>query len=255
MDDNFKIKDNNYFTVSQIGHLFGVSVQTLHHYDRLDILKPEKRDPNNNYRRYRFDQIYQLASIRFLRKMNVPLDDIRRYLDNRTPDSTMSLLENQLEELEHQWKALLHTYNAIERKIQFVREKLRDLDVSSIEIRELPERRYIPIGHEEKLYTDDSFYFYPTLVLYQGDDRLFGAYVSEEDVADTQVTTDRIPAGRYLIGYHRGFYETIGESFSRIRAAAPECKVADWLVAQNIVDQFVQSDRSEYITEIQMPIL
>ena len=74
-------------------------------------------------------------------------------------------------------------------------------------------------------------------------------------MADTQVTTDRIPAGRYLVGYHRGFYETIGESFSRIRAAAPECKVADWLVAQNIVDQFVQSDRSEYITEIQMPIL
>ncbi len=94
-----------------------------------------------------------------------------------------------------------------------------------------------------------------TLVLYQGDDRLFGAYVSKEDVADTQVTTDQIPPGRYLIGYHRGAYETIGESFSRIRAAAPECKVADWLVAQNIVDQFVQSDRSEYITEIQMPIL
>ena len=100
-----------------------------------------------------------------------------------------------------------------------------------------------------------SFYFYPTLVLYQGEERLFGAYVTEADIADAEVATERIPAGRYLIGYHRGFYETISESFERMKAAAPGCRVAEWIVAQNIIDQFVENNRSDYITEIQMPIL
>ena len=255
MDDHFKITDNDYLTVSQIGQLFGVSVQTLHHYDRLGLFQPEKRDAGNNYRRYRFDQIYKLASIRFLRKMDVPLNDIRRYLDTRTPGGTMSLLENRLEELQEQWKELLRIHGAIERRLQFIDEKMKDLNVSIVEIRELPERRYIPIGHEEQLYMDDSFYFYPTLVLYQGEERLFGAYVAEADITDAEVTTERIPAGRYLTGYHKGFYETISESFERMKAAAPNCRAADWCVAQNIIDQFVENDRSEYITEIQMPLL
>ena len=55
---------NEYLKVHEIAELFGLNVQTLHYYDKVGILKPNYRDPNNGYRKYKFDQIYQLASIR-----------------------------------------------------------------------------------------------------------------------------------------------------------------------------------------------
>ncbi len=255
MKDTFRITDNDHFTVSQMGQLFGVSPQTLHHYDKMGLFQPEMRDENNSYRLYRFDQIYQLASIRFLRKLDLPLEDIRGYLNEKTLDGTLAVLEERMEALREQWTSLMRIHNAIERKILFTEEKLRNLDEDSVQIRTFPERRYIPIGHEEQLYMDDSFYFYPTLVLYQGEERLFGAYVTDADIADSEAAFGSIPAGRYLTGYHRGPYETISDSFGRMRSAAPGAKVDSWIVAQNIIDQFVENDRSQYLTEIQMPLL
>ena len=48
---------------------FGLNVQTLHYYDKVGVFKPSDRDPGNRYRKYRFDQIYELASIRYMRKL------------------------------------------------------------------------------------------------------------------------------------------------------------------------------------------
>ena len=60
--------NKEYLNVNELATLFGLKVQTLHYYDKIGILKPSYRDPNNGYRKYRFDQTYKLASIRYMRK-------------------------------------------------------------------------------------------------------------------------------------------------------------------------------------------
>lgn len=243
-----------YLTVSEIGSLFGLNTQTLHYYDRIGLFQPLVRDQETGYRRYYFDQIYQLASIRYLRKMGYSIKDIQQFLSARTPERTIESLRRRSQELHDQWDRLIQVDEAILRKINFIEQKRMGLDPAAVELRWLPERWYIPIGEEERLYMKDAFYFYPTTVLYEGDTKYFGAYLGTV-TEDGPPNMASIPEGQYLVGYHQGPYERVPESFDRIRSSSPQLQTAERVTTLNIIDQFVERDSGRYITEIQIRIL
>ncbi|MDD3213998.1 MAG: MerR family transcriptional regulator [Eubacteriales bacterium] len=250
-----------YLTVGELARTFGLDVQTLHFYDSIGLFQPARRDPKTNYRKYRFDQIYQLASIRYLRKMGYTLDDVQKYLDTRSSEDTLNLLNKRSEELQREWAQLIRINNAIRRKIEFVNQRRKDIQLDSIEICRFPERRYIPIGTEEILYLEDPFYFYPTIAFYEGDLKYFGAYLymppGRTDLQAGEIGAEGasiIEAGPYLVGYHQGPYETIKQRIAAIRASHPELRLGVRVISFNIIDQFLENNSNNYITEIQIPI-
>ncbi|MCE5342675.1 MAG: MerR family transcriptional regulator [Eubacteriales bacterium] len=250
-----------FLTVGDLARTFGLDVQTLHYYDSIGLFQPVYRDPKTKYRKYRFDQIYQLASIRYLRKMGYSLEDIQKYLDSRSPDDTLQLLNQRSEELKREWAQLMRVDNAIRRKIEFVDQRRAQIRLDTVETQWFPERRYIPIGSEEILYLEDSFYFYPTIAFYEGDLKYFGAYLyaplDRPDAQDAGVHAEGasiIAAGHYLVGYHKGPYETIKSRIAQMRASHPELKLGTRVINFNIIDQFLERNSAHYITEIQIPL-
>ncbi len=250
-----------YMTVCEIGELFGLSVQTLHYYDSIDLFKPAVRDERTGYRKYKFDQVYQLASIQYLKKLGYSLDQIKEYLCTRSIKGTLDILKERSRRLHEQWRAMILIDNAIQRKISFIERKLFNLNTDSIEVKWFPERRYIPIGPEETLYIRDSFYFYPTIAFYEENLKYFGAFIdaatdgmsTEEDMVKPE-ETEILPAGQYLVGYHVGMYEDISKTFDRMHLARNGLRFGKLIAAFNIIDQFVETDPKNYITEIQMAI-
>jgi len=250
-----------YLSVGELARTFGLDVQTLHYYDSIGLFQPEIRDEKTRYRKYRFDQIYQLASIRYLRKMGHSLDHIQAYLDSRNPENSLDLLGKRSEELQRQWAQLMRINEAIERKIQFVNDERSHLALTEVVVRPFPARYYIPIGSEEILYLEDSFYFYPTIAFYEGDLKYFGAYLYEPtNAAATRmpvansVSASVIPAGLYLVGYHQGPYETLPQTILAMRESHRELTLGKRVVSFNIIDQFLERNRSSYITQIQIPV-
>ena len=71
----------------------------------------------------------------------------------------------------------------------------------------------------------------------------------------TGAATSTISAGEYLVGYHRGPYEQIQESFDRIRSYGSQYKLDDTMLAVNIIDQFVEKKNTNYMTRIEIRIL
>lgn len=246
-----------YLNVSEIGRLFGLGVQTIHYYDKIGIFKPVYRDERTGYRKYKFDQLYQLASIRYMRKMGYSIDDVRSFQNSRHPETTIRLLRERSEALQAQWKELMRIDSAILRKIKYIEDQMANMDPDSITICEFPERRFIPIGTEEEIYMEESFYFYPTIAFYEENLKYFGALVEdmpkEEEVAE--MFTSSIPAGRYLVGYHKGPYETIQQSMKKMKDTYPDYNYSPLIASFNIIDQFVEQDSRNYITQIQMRIL
>lgn len=57
-----------------------VTVKTLHHYDDIGLLKPEKIDAATGYRYYSLGQSYTLHRINALKQMGFGLDDIKSIL-------------------------------------------------------------------------------------------------------------------------------------------------------------------------------
>lgn len=158
--------NKEYLNVNELATLFGLNVQTLHYYDKIGILKPSYRDPKNGYRKYRFDQTYNLASIRYMRKLGYSIDAVRDFQDTKSPDEALKRLKERSADIHAQWEEMMRIDHAILRKIQFIEDSKDGIDYENFQLVKYPERKYIPIGEEDEIYTGESFYFYPTIVFY-----------------------------------------------------------------------------------------
>jgi len=81
------------YTVKKLASLAGVSVRTLHYYDKLGLLKPRYRR-ENGYRHYDEDSIIRLQQIMFFRELGFGLDEIGKIIS--LPDfEVIEALESQ----------------------------------------------------------------------------------------------------------------------------------------------------------------
>lgn len=242
-----------YLNVNDLATLFGLNVQTIHYYDKTGIFKPSYRDPQNGYRKYRFDQIYKLASIRYMRKLGYSIDAVRDFQDTKNPDDALQKLKERSAVIRAQWEELMRIDQAIMRKIQFIEESRDAIDLENFCLKEFPERKYLPIGTENEIFTGESFYFYPTIVFYKGERKEFGALLTDAETEEMQGVLT-IPAGTYLVGYHKGRYEKIQESFDKMKKWGSDRLLDETILALNIIDQFVEQHNENYITRIEMRI-
>ena len=257
--------EKEYYSIGEFSELFGINIQTLYYYDHIGILKPRFRNPQNGRRQYSFDQIYKLASIRFMRKLDYSIDQIKEFTEITDYKESLERLRMHSENMREQWKKLLLIDNIIQRKIHFVEHHMQELDAASITIQEFPERRYFELGSEgdvEGVYIHDSFYYYPTIVIYRSGKPFFGAYLDEifdeidplpQDPDSTEVQI--IPAGKYVCAYHVGPYPTIEDTVDRIKNRYPHLHLSSDWVTINIIDQFVDNNSDNYITGVQIQIL
>jgi DNA-binding transcriptional MerR regulator len=250
------------FSIGEFSELFHVDVQTLRYYDSIQLLVPAFRDPKTGYRHYKFDQVYQLASIRYLRRLGYSLKQISYYLDSRSLENTMEYLRKQSKTLREQWNELNSIDLTIQRKLEFIQQKVAVMEVTGVSLKTYEDRMYLDLGSEEKVYGSEAFYFYPTLVFYEKGTKRFGAYLfnykehlDEQEISRFGTAVSVIKGGRFLCGYHQGAYESIEDSFERIRKAGKGLNLADYSLNFNIIDQFVERDNKNFVTEVQIPII
>ena len=95
------VNKSNFFYASDLAQLYNISKQTLIFYDKKDLFKPDYVD-SNGYRMYSLKQFFILGIILDLKTMGFHLNDIKNFLEHRTPDDTLSLLNKQLHKLTKQ---------------------------------------------------------------------------------------------------------------------------------------------------------
>ena len=81
--------DGKRYSPAQLAQMSGVSVRTLHHYDHIGLLVPERRE--NGYRSYSSADAERLQQILILKRCGVELADIGRILDSPAFDARMAL--------------------------------------------------------------------------------------------------------------------------------------------------------------------
>lgn len=252
----------DFLSVGEMSSLFNLNKQTLQYYDKEKIFCPEYRNPENHYRMYRFDQVYGLALICYLRKIGFSITQIRNYQSLRDNKSAIRELKNQSQILKNQYQQVLSMDNVLQRKLNYVEEKIKNLQIGQAEIRTYPRRKYIPLGEEAKLYNNEVFYFYPTIAFvhhnsHTGKTELsFGAYLEPDDTIPVKYIDNigTLEGRQYLCACFKGPYDDAITFSDELRRQHPELKLSVDSVNFNIIDQFIETDKSEYITEIQIPI-
>lgn len=92
------------FTVGEFSKICQVSVKTLHHYDRIDLLKPMKVDAFTGYRYYSKQQMEKMLLIQRLKRYGFSLEEIRELLDCTQEHVFFSRLLKQKELLKQQMR-------------------------------------------------------------------------------------------------------------------------------------------------------
>lgn len=114
--------------VRELSQITGVSVQTLHHYDRLSLLKPSTRLPNG-YRLYTEADLLRLQHIIALKFFGFSLSEIKNILENEV--CVLDQLERQAKFLDKKAKKLLNASKSVTHILHTLK-------------RDVPQLRHIP---------------------------------------------------------------------------------------------------------------
>ncbi|MED4456215.1 MerR family transcriptional regulator [Metabacillus fastidiosus] len=76
--------------VKEVADLVGISVRTLHHYDEIELLIPDKTT-EAGYRLYSDDNLETLQQILFFRELGFPLKEIKQIINNPSFDKKEAL--------------------------------------------------------------------------------------------------------------------------------------------------------------------
>ncbi|HBX74804.1 MAG TPA: hypothetical protein DEG55_01470 [Acidaminococcaceae bacterium] len=87
----------DYFTPGELADLCGISKSLLLHYDRQGILKPTRTD-SKGFRFYAASQYYILENIIALRKLDISLPDIKRFLSYKSTEQLNQLYSEKLKD-------------------------------------------------------------------------------------------------------------------------------------------------------------
>lgn len=102
------------YLIGNIADYFGVSRDTIRHYDKLGILSPRKSH-ENNYRYYSREDFMALTYVFLLRHMDIPLDEIKCMMFDAT-------LEKALEIMLAQEKKILKQISNLNELLKYVKD-------------------------------------------------------------------------------------------------------------------------------------
>lgn len=246
--------------IGELAKVFDVNVQLLRHYDKEGLLVPDIRNPDNKWRTYRYDQIYSLGMIRFLRDLDCSLDEIGDFMHGRNAVNTEAFIRKKLEKAKEKYEKLLKMGSVVSDRLSLVESDLPYAEADQIFVCSEGEIHYIETGGLEEIFADELFYLYPTLVFYTGKQQSkFAVCIPPEDAGKYRERVDSIEPAEYLTGFHRGAYDNIFDTFDRMRQSAASLldegsRIGDEVITVNIIDQLIEENRDNFITKVMMKI-
>ena len=149
-------KSNLYVTTGEFAKLFNVTKHTLFYYDEVGIFSPVIRK-ENDYRFYAVEQIEVFEVILTLKELGMSLKDIKEYMENRSPENFINLMEERERIIDEKIIYLKEIKKFFHKKAEIVRTAL-SVDINKIDIKEYPDEYLIPIKTEINNEKDMAVY-------------------------------------------------------------------------------------------------
>ena len=112
-------------TIHELANFSGISVRTLHYYDKINLLKPCCIE-QNGYRKYNDDSLTRLQQIMFYKEMDLPLKKIKDITNQPSFDQMAAIKDqkdflvakrNRLTKLIEQMEQILEGNNTMDFKV------------------------------------------------------------------------------------------------------------------------------------------
>ncbi|MBM7644838.1 DNA-binding transcriptional MerR regulator/effector-binding domain-containing protein [Scopulibacillus daqui] len=263
------------FTTGEFADLCGVKKQTLFHYDDIGLLKPEYKN-ENGYRYYSVQQAEVFSVIEMLKEMGMSLAEIKDFLHFKTPEETIKLLTEKEAMMKKKIAKMQRTQQIIRNKKKQIEEALR-LNFDRFTIEKMETEYYVLseniLDCSDKEFTksimlfikytkrEELDYGYPIGVLIRQEQVEAGDYwnyshfymrVDQSDLAEPFIRK----AGKYVIGYHKGSYLTIHETYKKMKTYLCEegYRICGDSFEEYVIDEVSVSGEDHYVTKIMIQV-
>lgn len=262
----------NYFTTGEFAKLCNVKKQTLFHYDDIGIFSPEMVG-DNGYRYYSYQQIEVFEIISMLKGLDMPLKEIKKYLDTRTPESLINLLHEKQTEVENKIKELEWIKNYIKTKTDITKEGLQaeTEKVNYVEMQEeyLIATDYISMHDDRSIAAaiTKHYNYCHDLGLYMI--HSIGSTIRTSDMPTSELYYSYAhiytkvpnknhpnlyikPAGTYAVIYHKNGFNTAYESYKKLIDDLLEkgYKPGDYFYEDTMLDELSMCGYDNYMIKI-----
>ncbi len=132
--------ENKLYKIGDIAKMFNISISSLRHYENVGLLLPEKVDNNSGYRYYSVKQFEILNTIKYLRALDMPIDKIIYFLNNKEPEKLEELLLEQKRIIKKKKKELALIEEKINNRLHFIKSAIKS-NLNKIIIKNFPSRK------------------------------------------------------------------------------------------------------------------
>lgn len=265
----------NKFQIGEMAKFFRISSETLRHYDRIGLLR-STQDDDTKYRFYDVRALFQLSRILFLKSLDIPLNEIKMYMQRKSTENLLNMLRKKEKALEDKIYHLNMLKDKISTKLDLFDNVERDK--GQVMVRLYPERSgfYLDLNSLKdeseiiQAFKDHSDFFGISSWLIEG--QIYTSVKKESMQAGVfnqfryliEVPYDasahqmiqKIPAGTYACLIVVGSYRDMSSHYETLtRWIAKEgYHICGDSIERNIVDYDFSDSEDEYVSEIQIPI-
>lgn len=266
------------FQIGEVAKLFHLSVGSLRHYEKVGLLAPEYIDPETGYRYYSTRQFECLNTIRYLRLLDTPLEQIADFLKNRDVDRMQELLNQQKEAVVRKMQEL----EKVERKIDNRLRQIQDAVASQMDVVQtvhFPERRLAWIRNTLSIqnYLDleisirqlegrqkDAMVFLGKIGVGIAKERLLAEAYEQYDTVfllldpedEYEGEVEELPAETCVTIRYRGEHKDAPKYYRRLAAYMEEhhLQISGFSKEITMIDYGFTNDPEKFVTEIQIPV-
>lgn len=118
------MKDKSNMQIKEFSALTGIKRENLRYYDQIGLLSPEFRG-KNGYRYYTRSQLTTAHLIISLRELGIGIDEIKRYIDIRTPEEMFSLFSSQKQHILTEIKKLKRILEVMQLYVDMAEDAIK----------------------------------------------------------------------------------------------------------------------------------
>lgn len=262
------------FTTGEFADICGVKKQTFFHYDDIGLLKPEFKSANG-YRYYSVQQTEIFSVIELLKEIGMSLAEIHDFLHGKSPEEAIKILTEKDKMMEKKIAKMQRTQKIIQNKKRLIDEALQ-LDFGRFTIEEMETERYVLsknfLNHSHKEFRKSVTSFiqytkqeelntgYPIGGLIHLEQIESGQYsyshlylrADQSDLADPFIKK----AGKYAVGYHKGSYLTIKETYEKMKdyLSKEGYRICGYSFEEYVMDEVSVNGEDNYVTKIMIQV-
>lgn len=265
------------YSIGEMSKICNIPIQTLRYYDKIDLLKPQIKNKENNYRYYTNKQILIIKIIQYLKGLDFSLEEIKELIKRDNLSLFVKLFINKKIEIEHKINDLQGIYKQLDEHLINVERTLLVEDAPYLELKTL-DKRTIAFTRYHSACNPQGFSFRINELINQVNDNnldqqgyiMVMYYDPPEnfnyDYADIEVATPvrhnhesltrEIPSGQYITAIHKGPYS---ECYKGYQAMKEWCKEHGYEIVGPateiyIIDIAFTKNPEEFVTELQFQV-